>query len=147
MFVCLQIPGVGFTWLLVPLVISAFVAVLAAQMHLTIIFMEGGVGKNGSTVAVSTMWFPLLLFPSVLPRQVALSSPNPLSLICLTSICTLPSLLTISSNLRLIKTILQDHTFCFYQCNCKQKLFINDTKWKEAQLGAVRGPTICMDHL
>jgi len=38
---------------MIPVIISAMAAIFACQLYFSIIFMEGGIGKNGSTVAVS----------------------------------------------------------------------------------------------
>ena len=50
----LQLPILGYQLRILPVIISASVGILASQMYFSIIFMQGGVGKNGSTVAVST---------------------------------------------------------------------------------------------
>jgi len=49
----LQLPGIGIQLKMLPLAFSFFGALLACYSNFYTIFMQGGVGKNGSTVAVS----------------------------------------------------------------------------------------------
>jgi len=51
-----QLPVIGIQLKMIPLLFSFVGAVLACYSNFYTIFMQGGVGKNGSTVAVS-MWF------------------------------------------------------------------------------------------
>lgn len=51
----LQVPLLGFQLKLVPVVIGVVGTILAARSYFQVIFIQGGVGRNGSTVAVSRM--------------------------------------------------------------------------------------------
>ena len=47
-----QVPVFGWELRYLPIYFSLFTAVLAAKNYFRVIFMEGGSGKNGSTIAV-----------------------------------------------------------------------------------------------
>lgn len=48
-----QIPFLGMELKMLPMYFSIFGAILQLKSAFQVIFMEGGVGKNGATVAVS----------------------------------------------------------------------------------------------
>ena len=52
---CQQVPVLGVQLKMLPVAFSIFGFLLQLKSNFTVIFMEGGIGKNKSTVAVSTL--------------------------------------------------------------------------------------------
>jgi len=53
MYVHIQLPVIGLQLNRLPLILAVVGAALACYTNFYTIFMQGGIGKNGSTVAVS----------------------------------------------------------------------------------------------
>lgn len=51
--VCVQLPVVGVEVRVLPIAVSVATALYCCRSYFSVILLQGGVGKNGSTVAVS----------------------------------------------------------------------------------------------